>query len=92
MRVQRCVALFVCVDVCVFGSFVCAANTHKHTYLVVGVRGSLCLCRCVCVCVLDSYMRAHLHALALELVHTPGGGRSADAAVRGSVCLCRCVC
>ena len=56
------------------------------------MRGSLCLCRCVCVCVLDSYMRAHLHALALELVHTPGGGRSADAAVRGSVCLCRCVC
>ena len=33
---------------CVFGTFVCAANTH--TYLVVGVRGSLCLCRCVCVC------------------------------------------
>ena len=47
----------------------------------------------VCVlCVLDSYMCAHLHALALELVHTPGGGRSAGAAVRGSVCLCRCVC
>jgi len=48
VRVQRCVALFVCVGVCVLGSFVCAANTHA--YLVVGVRGSLCLCRCVCVC------------------------------------------
>jgi len=46
----------------------------------------------VCVlCVLDSYMCAHLHALALELVHTPGGGRSAGAAVRGSVSSRMCV-
>ena len=43
------------------------------------------------MCVLDSYMCAHLHALALELVHTPGGGRSAGAAVRGSVSSRMCV-
>ena len=44
------------------------------------------------MCVLDSFVCARLHALALELVHTPGGGRSASAAVRGSVCFSVGVC
>jgi len=49
-------------------------------------------CRMQQLLLIASPLGARLHALALELVHTPGGARSAGAAVRGSVCLCRCVC